>query len=197
MPKAPKSALPPPQLIADHPGLEILNSVGAPYGRAMDWLETGQELLCWMQAAGFLTRAQAVELAGLPREDLDMAAALARTLRETYRSQGPSADLVMLLNATMEAGERGPRVTLEDGSPVLHDRFRAETADDLVAILAYEMAQFICETDPARLRTCDGPGCDFRFVDTSRNNRRRWCSMAICGNRAKVSAHRLRQKDGA
>ena len=196
MTKAPQSALPPPQLIADHPGLEILNSCGAPYGTHMDWLENGTELLCWMREAGFLTGAQAAQLAGLPVDDLKFAAALARTIRETYRNKGVSADLLVLLNQNMAAGELRSRVELEDGVPVFKEEMRAETAEDLLAILSYHMARLISEADADRLKTCDGAGCDFRFLDTSRNNRRRWCSMAICGNRAKAAAHRARQKDG-
>ena len=197
MTKAPQSTLPPPQLIADHPGLEILNSCGAPYGTHMDWLETGEELLCWMRAAGFLTEEQTAQLSGLPAVDLKIAAALARTIRETYRSKGVGDDLVLLLNQNIAAGELRCRLEMEEGAPVLKEDLRTETAEDLLAILSYHMARLISEADADRLKTCDGPGCDFRFLDTSRNNRRRWCSMAICGNRAKAAAHRARQKDGS
>jgi predicted RNA-binding Zn ribbon-like protein len=30
------------------------------------------------------------------------------------------------------------------------------------------------------------------FLDTTRGRRRRWCNMAVCGNRAKQAAHRDR-----
>ena len=46
-----------------------------------------------------------------------------------------------------------------------------------------------------RLRKCANPGCAILFVDTSRSGRRRWCSMAACGNKAKVGAFRRRQRD--
>jgi predicted RNA-binding Zn ribbon-like protein len=42
---------------------------------------------------------------------------------------------------------------------------------------------------PATLRQCDDGACILLFRDTSRNRRRRWCSMQLCGNRAKVAAH--------
>ena len=38
-----------------------------------------------------------------------------------------------------------------------------------------------------RIRTC--PSCDWLFVDRSKNGSRRWCDMAVCGNRAKAAAH--------
>lgn len=41
-----------------------------------------------------------------------------------------------------------------------------------------------------RVRRCAGGNCELIFFDHSRPNARRWCSMARCGNRAKVRAHR-------
>jgi predicted RNA-binding Zn ribbon-like protein len=38
-----------------------------------------------------------------------------------------------------------------------------------------------------RVGSC--PRCGWLFVDTSKNGRRRWCSMAVCGNREKVRRH--------
>lgn len=45
---------------------------------------------------------------------------------------------------------------------------------------------------PDRLRNCGGPDCPMIFLDLSRAGRRTWCSMARCGNRAKVRAFRAR-----
>lgn len=46
-----------------------------------------------------------------------------------------------------------------------------------------------------RLRTCGGTDCPIIFLDLSRAGRRTWCSMARCGNRAKVRAYRTRTSD--
>lgn len=45
----------------------------------------------------------------------------------------------------------------------------------------------------SRIRVCDAPECSKAFFDSTRSRTRRWCSMATCGNRAKVSEHRQRQ----
>ena len=45
----------------------------------------------------------------------------------------------------------------------------------------------------SRIRVCDAPECSTAFFDSTRSRTRRWCSMATCGNRAKVSEHRQRQ----
>jgi predicted RNA-binding Zn ribbon-like protein len=45
-----------------------------------------------------------------------------------------------------------------------------------------------------RIRQCAGEGCALLFVDTSRSGHRKWCSMAGCGNKAKVESFRDRNR---
>jgi predicted RNA-binding Zn ribbon-like protein len=47
----------------------------------------------------------------------------------------------------------------------------------------------------SRLKSCAGEGCDFVFVDLSRNRSRRFCSDGGCGNRAHVAAYRKRRAE--
>ncbi|MFF4367421.1 CGNR zinc finger domain-containing protein [Streptomyces sp. NPDC001594] len=46
-----------------------------------------------------------------------------------------------------------------------------------------------------RIRKCASETCILHFHDTSRNGTRRWCSMAVCGNRAKASRHYARTRE--
>jgi predicted RNA-binding Zn ribbon-like protein len=48
--------------------------------------------------------------------------------------------------------------------------------------------------DPDRLTFCELEGCGALLLSRSRSDRRRWCSMETCGNRAKVAAHRTRER---
>lgn len=52
----------------------------------------------------------------------------------------------------------------------------------------------LLETAGPRLRRCANPTCTLRFHDVSKAGGRRWCSMAICGNRAKARTHYARQR---
>jgi hypothetical protein len=54
------------------------------------------------------------------------------------------------------------------------------------------MADLICREDFRLIRACDGPACTLLFLDRTKSHARRWCSMAVCGNRAKAAAHRAR-----
>ncbi|ORT61752.1 hypothetical protein BKD26_01615 [Streptomyces sp. CB03238] len=53
----------------------------------------------------------------------------------------------------------------------------------------------LLRTAPDRIRACAHEACVLHFFDTSRNGTRRWCSMAVCGNRAKASRHYARTKE--
>lgn len=46
------------------------------------------------------------------------------------------------------------------------------------------------------VRACSSKTCQWFFLDTSKNHRRRWCSMKLCGNRAKVRKFYARQREG-
>ena len=60
--------------------------------------------------------------------------------------------------------------------------------DWLLAAIARSAAEILVEGPAARLRLCANPACGLIFSDMSRTRRRRWCSMALCGNRHKVAA---------
>jgi len=44
-----------------------------------------------------------------------------------------------------------------------------------------------------RLKACAADDCRWAFYDRSRNRSGTWCSMGVCGNRAKVRAYRERR----
>ena len=83
-----------------------------------------------------------------------------------------------------------------------HDQFAWAWAGDAAALerlvwpVARDAAVFLTSVRLSRLRTCANPRCRWLFVDVTRNGMRRWCSMAVCGNRAKVGRYRQRQRRG-
>ncbi len=58
----------------------------------------------------------------------------------------------------------------------------------LLAAIARSAAELIVEGPNAPVRICANPACRLFFYDDSRTHRRRWCSMAVCGNRHKVAS---------
>ena len=64
-----------------------------------------------------------------------------------------------------------------------------------LAVVARDGVELLSGPLAARVRKCANPSCAILFVDSSRSNRRRWCSMAACGNKAKVGAFRRRLRE--
>lgn len=191
--------LPPALRFGDHLALDFLNSVATPKVETLDWIGTGEQLLDWMESFGLLTAEERVEVKAHSKPaELESVAGEARELREWFRgvlkagaAQGNKA-VVKRLNALLE---RDYAYQLIEGSRVVRVR-RWNQAGVLVAAIAEQMADLVCEGDFAMVRKCENPACTIWFYDRTKGHRRRWCSPAVCGNRAKVAAFRERQKAG-
>jgi predicted RNA-binding Zn ribbon-like protein len=67
-----------------------------------------------------------------------------------------------------------------------------DALDRLLWPVARDAAVFLTSTDVSRLRTCANPDCRWVFYDGTKSGTRRWCTMAVCGNRAKLRRYRQR-----
>jgi predicted RNA-binding Zn ribbon-like protein len=69
-----------------------------------------------------------------------------------------------------------------------------DTPMSLFAPIAMSAADLLTSGEPQNVRKCANPGCVLFFYDTTKNHRRRWCSMKVCGNRTKAAAHYARMQ---
>jgi Conserved protein containing a Zn-ribbon-like motif, possibly RNA-binding len=138
----------------------------------------------------------------LTRHDItrpELTEAQALRLRDWARLLDPvfgEADLdrqVALINDLLDRAASRPRVSTHDGLPPHLHYFsaRAGVVARVRAVTAGGLAMAVCFSDGRRLGRCERPGCGVVYVDTSRNGRRRFCSLR-CANRVNVAAHRAR-----
>jgi predicted RNA-binding Zn ribbon-like protein len=197
-------------LLADASGLDFLNSIATPVDEPVDWISNGEGLLAWLDQAGLAPRAT---LEGIRNRstaaELDEVAARARELREWFREfvrqrRGRpllATDLRELepLNQLLEQDQQHGQIIAsasEGGTRFeLRAQRRWQSAASLLMPIAEVLAKLVCEEDFTYVKACEGPKCTLIFADHTRGHARRWCSMAICGNRAKVAAHRARLKE--
>jgi predicted RNA-binding Zn ribbon-like protein len=71
---------------------------------------------------------------------------------------------------------------------------RWRTPDSLLLPIAHAIANFLTSEDLARVKACEKSPCTLFFLDRTRGQVRRWCSMTVCGNRAKQALYRSRIK---
>jgi predicted RNA-binding Zn ribbon-like protein len=195
--------------IADAQALDFLNSVATPVDVRVDWLEDGAGFLSWLEQARLVPPAVLERMRSHhSARELNKVAEQARELREWFRGfvdghRGRPLrrqDLKKLepLNALLERDESfeqiAPATTREDRELELKVVRRWRTPDALLAPIAAALARFVCSEDFSYVKACEGRTCTLLFADHTRSRARRWCSMAICGNRAKQAAHREKLK---
>ena len=102
------------------------------------------------------------------------------------------------LNRLLERDEEFDQIVAntETGASVLELRTmrRWRSPESLLLPIGKELAKVICDEHFRYVKSCEGSSCTLLFADHTRGRARRWCSMAICGNRAKQIAHRNRRK---
>ncbi|WP_223436612.1 MULTISPECIES: CGNR zinc finger domain-containing protein [unclassified Pseudomonas] len=198
----------PALFVADAAALDFLNSIATPVDEPVDWIDDGNGWLEWLKQSGWVEDEilQRLQEQAMPGE-LETVAAQARSLREWFRGfvlkyKGQPLEASALteleaLNRLLERDEKYTQITLQDGeTPKLawELKRRWRSPDSLLLPLGEVLAQFVSEEDFTNVKCCEGPSCTLMFVDHTRGRKRRWCSMAVCGNRAKAAAHRERQK---
>lgn len=199
----------PALFLADAMGLDFLNSIATPIDTPVEWIADGAGLLSWLHQAK-LVPADVLEVLrdqALPGE-LDKIADQARDLREWFRGfvkahRGEPltpAALTALdpLNRLLERDETFTRITRAAGGAdmplALETVRRWRSPEALLLPIGAAMAQLVTSEDFTQVKACEGPACTLLFADHTRGHARRWCSMSLCGNRAKQAAHRARQK---
>jgi predicted RNA-binding Zn ribbon-like protein len=72
---------------------------------------------------------------------------------------------------------------------------RVSPVEAALGPIALEAVRLFTEGDFHRIRECGGHACGWLFYDRSKNNRRRWCEMEVCGNRAKQKRLAARRRE--
>jgi predicted RNA-binding Zn ribbon-like protein len=114
-----------------------------------------------------------------------------RTLLEERAHGHAGGDAAAALNA-LAPGALMRCVFDADGVP------RLEAApgglDRALAALLAIVATASIDGTWARLKVCAEDSCRWAFYDRSKNRSGSWCSMAVCGNRAKARSYRARHR---
>ena len=208
---------PAPFFIGDHLAMDFLNSTATPSGERIEWLCEGADLVDWLE------RAHAIppDVASLFRAQRDVLHALdavaeqARGLREWFRGFVDSHSGTRLSAAVIEELQPLNQLLARDETYRLVEagactgssddvdhpyalRWRQErrwtTPERLLLPIAEAIGDFVCTADFRLVRTCEGPACTMVIYDRTKAHKRRWCSMAVCGNRAKAAAHRAKRR---
>ena len=190
--------------LGGHPAIDFLNTSFTPRGEVVETIGDGASFLDWLVQGALIDEATAARLKRqLGMAELDAAAAEARALRAWAREwlarwrRSPRGDYRAELTKLNRLLGRLPlhrevQVTGKGMSVV--DRPGVGSPEALIGLIAAQLAALVTQEAPGLVKACAGADCSLWFVDRTKAHRRLFCSATACGNRAKVSAFRQRQR---
>ncbi|MCB5190880.1 CGNR zinc finger domain-containing protein [Methylobacillus arboreus] len=176
-------------LVADQYALDLLNTVVQEAGSPKDYLYDDLATAQWLSR---LIGREEVPVAGLAEcarelREVIRQAVTARKRSEPFRPDAFNAVLLQMPSrAVLRQDREGWQMYRQ---PVGDSPWRALT------FLGEAAAELLAEGDFGLIKQCEHPECILWFYDRTKSHRRRWCSMALCGNRHKVSEFRKRQAE--
>jgi predicted RNA-binding Zn ribbon-like protein len=177
--------------------LDFVNTLELVRGELIDHFGTTRDAVAWLHEHG-LVHEEVV--AGFPddaalRRVRRIRAALRELADATIEGRPPAGTAIADVNRALEAREFLQLIPSEEGLRLDH-RHVGDPMDAALARLAEPIVREVATGRPDRFRACADDSCRSVFYDDSRTRRRRWCDMAVCGNRAKAARHRARAKGG-
>lgn len=176
--------------IADHGALDFINTLAQVEGQPHDFWQTDEDVTAWLNASGVVAQRE------IPRYKSGELLSEARKLRETIRrlvqqkKAGGRIDPEELNRYLASATSYQKLVSDDQGALRMTRIYGADTPQQLLEPVAELAAALLTDETFDRVRECEHPQCRLWFYDRTRSHRRRWCSMALCGNRAKVARFR-------
>lgn len=186
------------QFVGGNAALDLANTVVYPTEPAKrhDRLVDAVELGCWIDfGVGLGTLPAGLAGGRLSAADRHAAAdlrdAVDAALRPVSDGRAMSGDAFGALLAQSARALAGLPIATQDGH--LHgERGRVSRGRRFLAHVALEALSLAFSPEIGRIKTC--PACAWLFIDRSRNRKRIWCDMEVCGNRAKSQRHYAAQR---
>lgn len=186
------------ELIGGQVCLDFANTFTHTEVLSHEYLHSYADLLDWSQHARILTPAEARQLRQQavlsPLEataTLDRALALRETIYRLFvaaaQQQSPAAEDVAALNRLLAQAPGYVQVGVTGEGFVWQLVQNTAALDAMLWPIVWSAAGLLTSPDLRRVRQCARrEGCDWLFVDTSKNGSRLWCSMNLCGSRMKA-----------
>ncbi len=165
-----------------------------------DLFATPAALTNWLDRRGL--REPTPKQALVTRADVRRAVAAREGLRALARANGEPADFAEPVQpdlpetlAALNAAAAGAAVEVRfsERGPRFLPAAREGGERALGIVLAFAAGAMI-DGSWTRLKVCPGDDCGWAFYDHSRNQSGRWCSMAVCGGRAKARGYYRRRR---
>ena len=177
-------------ILGDHLAMDLMNTQARSNGALVDYWNSGVDVLAWLARCGVVPADGGIDLDAL----LARATAL-RTLAHrliVQRKEDAPGD-ASALNVYLHAYLSAPHLDRDsEGKLMLTRTARGDALASLLGPVAESVAQLLVDGDFTLVKQCEHPDCILWFYDRTKAHKRRWCSMALCGNRYKAAQFRKR-----
>ena len=187
--------------VGNHLLLDFINTRPIMDGEPVELLPDSRALARWLGAAGLVNKRESARLIRLwSAPEFAAGAQEPREFRERVREavlkreQGEHVSPGVLKNLNRLLLDYPDLEQVAQGKAGLERRrhFAPEVPEHAFAPLADAFADLLTAIPVSRIRKCNS--CVLHFYDTSKKGTRVWCSMNLCGNRAKVAAYADRRR---
>ncbi|EPO1083705.1 CGNR zinc finger domain-containing protein [Cronobacter dublinensis] len=181
----------PPLFLADNLALDFINSEYGTGDNRHDCFHNPQSVIDWLEMAGLVPKGTMAP-PGLLEEARQLRDAAREVVHAAMKSS--EADLTVI-NRIFEKGRPGVRLVWDQETQRYRMAVRsgADSPACLLWAVADALVKLVTDEKFGYVRQCEAHDCILLFHDLSKSHRRRWCSMATCGNRMKVAAFRNRK----
>jgi predicted RNA-binding Zn ribbon-like protein len=127
------------------------------------------------------------------RAAVELREAMYAIFRAIMKQEPVPALALAQLNAHVQEAAQHSRLVATNR----HFEWRFDYSFSFDAILwpiARSAADMLASDQLPFVRACSSKTCQWLFLDTSKNHRRRWCNMDLCGNRTKARRFYARKK---
>jgi len=179
-----------PLQIGDHLALDFLNTVAQVDGEPHDFFQRDEDVVRWLEAAGCGSagRERKAHAGGLLKAARELRAVILQAVQRKKREEIWQPEQ---LNHFLRSASSHFELTLNrDGQYEYRRVYATATPEQQLGPVAEQAADLLVNGDFSLVRECEHPDCTLWFYDRTKAHRRRWCSMALCGNRAKAARFR-------
>jgi predicted RNA-binding Zn ribbon-like protein len=190
--------------------LDFVNTLdNRPSGEPKELLARYGDLVRFAEDTGIVTPAQAdrfswseadpEEAQRVLQAAVELREAMYTVFSAVIAKRAVPASALALLNGYIQRAAQHLSLTPANGGLVWRYDSHGDSPGGFETLLwpiVRSAAELLASDNLPFVRACSSKTCQWFFLDTSKNHRRRWCSMKLCGNRAKVRKFYARQREG-
>ena len=184
--------LPHVPMLGDHLAMDLLNTEVSSGDHVVEYWNNDADVLRWLRQNDIspCTNQSALADGELLSQAKDLRT-LAHRLIKAFKQQ--ELQHIGQLNDFLHSNVSVPHLVADsDGQLIITRLSRGENFSSMLGQVAEAVAQLLVEGDATLVKQCEHPDCILWFYDRTKAHKRRWCSMATCGNRYKAAQFRKR-----